>query len=164
MTPEIVLINASELAHRLEQLGRGAYVKSVLEALALYLKGKVSQYPPRQSLTRQQVYGQTWKSVKQRRWFFAALRRGAIDIPYRRGQSAQSENLGQSWTISVSKNQARIGTRVSYAPWVQSRAKQTKFMRAMGWQTVEDVKDTESETIANEAERLLQLEIKKLGL
>src|SRR5690242_18573584 len=72
-------------------------VKLGLAVGAQYLKGKLATYPPRR-------YGPAiWsanpqKRIKQIRGFFAKLRAGEIDVPYRRGQSDASERLGQRWT------------------------------------------------------------------
>lgn len=82
-------------------------------------------------------------SNKQRRWFFAALRRGDIDVPYKRGGSRGSQNLLQSWAVEViSKDSVQAGTHVTYAPLVKDADKQSKYMAAIGWTTLQaDIAD-----------------------
>jgi hypothetical protein len=74
---------------------------------------------------------------KMRRGFFAKLKSGEIEVPYRRGQSPGSEKLGQSWTVRRENMgfRAIIGTNVSYAQLVQDSAKQTSYHRGTGWIT-----------------------------
>jgi len=78
-----------------------------------------------------------FKSEKQRRWFFAALREGLIEVPYRR-----TGTLGRSWTMRVSSTvdgiEGRVGTNVVYAPWVQDRDRQAVIHQGR-WQTAQDV-------------------------
>jgi hypothetical protein len=58
-----------------------------------------------------------------------------------------SERLGQSWTTTVTRTAARllgrVGTNVSYAPWVQSQRFQTAAHRRTGWPTDQGVLDGE---------------------
>jgi len=107
-----------------------------------HLKSKINRYPPVRRLTRRQVYGQPFQSAKQRRWFFAALRRGDIVVPYYRGQNPKSENLGQSWTVAMrDEDTAVVGTQVSYARYAMGRGKQSRYHQAVGWKTAEDQAD-----------------------
>jgi hypothetical protein len=54
---------------------------------------------------------------KQRRWFFAALAEGKIEVPYKRTVS-----LGRRFTTEVRRQGVdvfgELGTNVPYAPWV----------------------------------------------
>lgn len=78
-----------------------------------------------------------FKSEKQRRWFFAALREGLIEVPYRR-----TGTLGRSWTMRIDSTmdgiEGRIGTNIVYAPWVQDRDRQAAIHQGR-WQTAQDV-------------------------
>ena len=80
--------------------------------------------------------------VKQRRGFFAKLRTGEIEVPYRRGQSPGSEKLGASWTRKIRRTaqglEGIIGTRVSYARWVMDKGRQAPI-HAGRWPTVQDL-------------------------
>jgi phage gpG-like protein len=112
---------------------RGATMAGALTALS-YIK----PYPEKNRPSRSSVYGQTWKSVKQRRYFFFALRKGIIQVPYRRGLSPGSQRLGRSWTAKqVDDTSVAIGTNVSYARMVKDEGQQTRYMKAVGWTTIQ---------------------------
>ena len=86
-----------KLSTGLALLGKMEDVKDAIQVGATHIKGKVAKYPPQKHVSIASIGG--WKSIKQMKWFFAALSKGEIDVPYRRGQSATSEDLGQRWTI-----------------------------------------------------------------
>lgn len=81
---------------------------------ALYLRGKVSEYPRVRSRPMRFV------SARQRRAFFAMLRSGEIEVPYRRGMSPGSETLGRRWAVETSNSglTATVGNNVKYAEYV----------------------------------------------
>lgn len=60
----------------------------------VHLRSKLAPYPPRSSRPQAHLW-----TRQQRREFFAKLRAGEIEVPYRRGQSPGSENLGKRWRI-----------------------------------------------------------------
>jgi len=83
-------------------------------------------------------------SAKQARAFFVKMSTGEIEVPYRRGQSPGSERLGASWTMAtvVSPSQGIrgvLGTRVSYAKYVQDEDWQTAMHKTTGWPTIQGV-------------------------
>jgi len=135
-----------ELVRKLDDLAKLTKVHAGMEAAALYLKGKIAQYPPRKHITIQQAGG--WASDKQRRWFFWALNKGAIDVPYRRGISPGSEDLAHKWTTNYDKGkfEAVVGNNASYARFVMGD-KQTKMMQMIGWKTVETVASAETKRV-----------------
>lgn len=109
-----------------------AMLRAALTAGSQELLTVVKRYPPRVHITRASVYGQTFASDKQRRWFFASLNDGSLTLPYRR-----SMGLGQSWTFSIESNtRAVVGTNVGYARLVKGQGDQSAFLAASGWQTV----------------------------
>lgn len=77
-----------------------------------------------------------WKSEKQRRWYFAH-RRG--NLPYVRQTDSESQRLGPSWAVSMLPFGAVVGTRVTYAPFVQDAERQQPFHRDTGWRTDREV-------------------------
>ena len=91
-----------------------------------------------------------WASTKQRAWYFAN-RRGMG--PYVRQSDSWSQRLGPSWATENRGLGAVVGTRVTYAPWVQSAEKQTKQMAATGWVT--DEQAVERANVQGAAERAL---------
>jgi hypothetical protein len=86
------------------------------------------------------VYGQPFKSDKQRRFFFAALRDGRIRVPYVRGMDPRSEALGQAWATQVEAGPEAItgllGNNSSYFEVVQGD-NQSEYMKAVGWKTID---------------------------
>lgn len=127
------------LLEKLNKLGRMDYAKKAIKDAGDHVKGKIAEYPP------QRHHKMRWKSEKQRRWFFAALRRGTITVPYRRGQG-RSEDLGGSWTVEIKDGglTAVIGNNVSYGPLVQQEGKQYWMHKATGWKTTSKVLQDET--------------------
>jgi hypothetical protein len=78
----------------------------------LFLHGQLPGYPegPKEKVS------QHW-TPKQRAYFFWALRKGLIQVPYQR-----TGTLGRSFTTQVERGQdavtGELGTNVAYAPWV----------------------------------------------
>lgn len=114
-------------------------------------------YPPAPGRPRDVVYprkrkdGSTylskWKTAKQQGYFFYALARGIIRVPYSRRGGA---GLGGSMTYSVAPNPGvsaviTVGTNKAYAPFVigsprqagpytYPAAQQTYYHQKSGWQ------------------------------
>lgn len=103
--------------------------RAVDESLA-FAQNFVAKYPPRSSSKRM-----VFKSDKQRRWFFWALRSGQIDVPYRR-----TGTLGKSWTTDVRVTSENIrgvlGNVRPYAPYVQDEERQAQMHKGH-WPTVQ---------------------------
>lgn len=124
-------------------------VIGAIKAAALHLKGKLAVYPEQKRLTRASVYGTPFKSDKQRRYFFWALRKGEIEVPYRRGESPGSQTFGRRWTVRTSNRglTAEVGNNVSYGPLLMDKQKQSKYHAMVGWRTVEDIQAEETDTV-----------------
>lgn len=138
--------------------------RDVVEAGARTLTGIFKKYPPVKRLTRREVYGSAFRSDKQRRWFFWALRTGQIEVPYFRGQNPRSENLQQSWAVEmVDDETVRVGTQVSYAQTVMDDAKQSKYMAAVGWRTVQTLM-SDADVNATVVDSLNKAIAQKLGV
>ena len=135
-----------ELVKKLDDLSKLRKVHAGFKAGLLYLKGKIATYPPQKHITIASLGG--WKSDKQRRWFFANLRAGTIDVPYRRGQSEGSEDLANKWAIKYDKSkfEGTVGNNASYARMVMGD-KQTKMMKMIGWKTVDTVAKDETKRV-----------------
>lgn len=125
---------------RLEQLRR---VQHALRAAALHVKGKIATYPPESHRP------QPFQNDADRRSFFAKLRAGEIEVPYRRGVSPGSQKLGSRWTIAASDSgmTQTIGNNTSYGPQVQGPGQQIAYHAETGWKT--------TSTVAREEEALV---------
>ncbi len=133
MTQTIRLEGADELIKKLDSIQAMKRVKAAIKAAAEDLQGRMREYPTHTSRPNPLIK----LDPKVRRGFFYHLRKGDIEVPYRRGQSPGSQKLGQSWTVR-SQNygfKAIIGTKVSYARLVQDSAQQTSYHRHTGWIT-----------------------------
>lgn len=153
---EIRLEGYDDLLKRITTLAQLKGLAAAVRAAAMHVKGKAATYPGGNAHR-----AQPFVSAKQRRGFFAKLRKGEIDVPYRRGVSAGSETLGRKWTISTSNNglTATIGNNVSYGQLVQGPGQQTRYHATTGWKTTDEIADAEREIVveflAQEFERLV---------
>lgn len=141
MTAQITIKGLDELTQKFDKIGSLAGVKAAMKNAGIHLKGEISKYPPRRHITIQQAGG--WASDKQRRWFFWALRSGNIEVPYRRGQSPGSEDLGQRWAITTRNRgfTVIVGNNASYGSFVQAHDRQSRMMKMIGWKTDQQVLD-----------------------
>lgn len=107
-----------------------------IQAAGLYTLGKVRWYPVQKKVKMQFV------SEKQRRWFFAALREGLINIPY-----VRTYNLRNSWEVTYSSIRAVLTNKAKYAHWVMGEGTQTSMMKQIGWLTDKFILNRESPRI-----------------
>lgn len=138
-----------ELVRKISDLEQLKGLKSILLAAGETLKGKLSVYPPQRSLTRTEVYGEPFKSEKQRKYFFYALGKGLISVPYSRGSDAKSERFKASWAIDTENSGMRVvvGNDTTYGPYLMGSTEQSKFAAAIGWKTIDTVMEESSQEI-----------------
>lgn len=136
-----------EARNALERVSKLQGVQDGLKAGALYLKGKFSEYPSQKRIRRKRVYGEAFKSDKQRRYVFAAIKRG--EIPYRRGTSAQSQALGRRWATEPRRGglEQVIGNNARYAEYVMGDEAQSRYMRRIGWRKMGEIAKRESQKV-----------------
>lgn len=136
-------ITLSQLQAIVQRLTTSQAFFVALTSAALYYKSKVAIYP------RERHEPQAFKTDKQRRGFFAKLRAGEIEVPYRRGLSPGTEALGRSWRVRGGDGgwTQTVGSPARYASLVQG-ARQSFYHKTTGWQTVEDVYEREQKNIA----------------
>jgi len=104
--------------------------RAVLLGAGEALRGYLAVYPGPPG------YPITWTTPKQRRWFWANVRAGKLEVPYRRQQSPTSERLGPSWLVVIETDDTgAVQTSVSYAKWVQAEAHQQPMHLLTGWVT-----------------------------
>ena len=115
-----------------------AAIPSILMTIGHAAKAVLAPYPPRRYVSRASVYGQAFKSKKQRAWFFAQVAEGKMQ-PYRRGQSKGSETFGLRWTVEMEGNdRVVVGNNATYGPYLMDDNKQSMYMRALGWQKIRE--------------------------
>lgn len=133
-------------------------VHQAMEASVLHLQDRMAEYPPRQH-GRKHIF----RTAKERRWFFWALKRGLIRVPYRR-----TGNLGRTWTTLVQDMggavTGRVGNRTRYAKWVQgAKGEQAQEMSARNWQRIDSVLRRERRTIERFFREALDGMVRRLG-
>ena len=140
---------------KLEGLDDPSVFRRPMNQSVLHLHNKVAAYP-----SGNQHRPQPFKTDKSRRYFFAALKRGEIEVPYRRGQSPMSETLGKKWTRRINQSDLSfiIGNNVSYGLYVQDRDNQAHIHKKIGWITIQDVVEQEEETVV----RFVKAEVDKI--
>ena len=146
-------VDVSEVVAKLDPKELEAQLAWALKGASDIIRADVRTYPP------QSHKPMKWKSAKQRRWFFANLRAGNIEVPYRRGQSPGSEKLGASWTRKLERGvnpSVTIGTRVSYAPWVMDKDRQADYHKG-NWPTVQSI----AEKRANDVKRFIETALQR---
>ena len=148
---------AKELIAKIDSIAKMNKVKAAIGLVATDLKGKIAQYPPRSSRPNPLIR----LNPRVRRGFFYHLKKGDIEVPYRRGQSPGSQKLGQSWNVqqSLSGWQATVGTSVSYARLVQDSANQTSYHRGTGWITTNQVVRLYGQQAVNKIRQALVREV-----
>lgn len=96
-------------------------------ASVLYNHLRQNSYPPQNYVTRKQAYGQTFQSDRQRRWFFAALNSGEINVPYQR-----TGHLGEAWQWDMKPRSDIIYNDSPYEKWTIGNAR-SEHEKLVGW-------------------------------
>lgn len=152
---------ADELIKRIDSIYAMRRVKAAIRQAAVFLEGKVKEYPAESHRPNPMLRGNSAKARRMRAGFFARLNKGKIEVPYRRGQSPGSEKLGQSWTTRTENSgfRAIVGTGVSYARLVQDSAKQASYHRQTGWLTTRQAEMLYGKQAINIVEQAIQREV-----
>lgn len=133
-----------ELITKVIALGQLERITAALKAGGAHLVSKLRNYPA------QQRRPQPFKSDKQRRYFFYALRKGLIGVPYQRGSSPGSRNLKQLWTVEAeSPTRVVVGNNAPYGPYVQDRERQSRYHQQTGWPTAQGVAASETPVVSD---------------
>ena len=132
-----ISINFGKIPLVIKKVQRNKIVSRAGRVILIHLRSKIAPYPP---VSRRPQAGQ-WTDAS-RRAFWAKLKAGEIEIPYRRGLSPNSESLGKRWQIKGSGAKKTLENNASYASLVQGR-KQIPYHKGTGWKTIEAVIDSE---------------------
>jgi len=121
----------------LEKLGSiekvGQALRPEMEMSGKLLVAYLKIYPPKTNTS------QPFKTLKQRRFFFYALKAGIIEVPYRR-----RNQLSKDWTYVIENNGTllRVGNNMQYGPLVQGdSSQQALFHRRNNWRTITSARD-----------------------
>ena len=149
MNIKLELRDVDHLGPKLKRLINLQAYRHGMQAAAEHVKGQVATYP------RVRRGPQPFKTDKQRRGFFAKLKAGVIDVPYRRGISPSSQRLDTKWFVSMlSDLRASIVNSATYASLVHDRTKQSRYHEETGWKTAQGV--AEDPAVLSAVERILQ--------
>ena len=122
-------------------------------AVGDYLVNVLRAYPPQQYVSRKAAYGQTFFSDRQRRWFFAALAHGDLEIPYPRTQT-----LSQGWR----RLDDIVVNEVEYAKFVMGEGEQSRHEEKVGWLTTDRIVEQRATRIAEIANGAAKRALRKL--
>lgn len=139
MSIEIKVTGLKELAERLDATEG---LKSGIQAAILYVKGKIAKYPPATAANKPGRFDAKGKPMG---WYERGM---GWHSPSGRVY-ARSETLGRRWTTTTKSNGyiGVVGNNATYAKYVQDRDHQAWFHGIRGWKTVQDIAETELETI-----------------
>lgn len=126
-----ITIDTSDLDSKLSALDIGAMRTAVGVGVAESARDVMAAYPPAAHKS------QPFRSDKSRRFFFAALRKGQITVPYQRGNDPRSETMGRKWSIQPTNDGAQAVNAASYSDLVQGAQTQAGYHRGV-WKTDED--------------------------
>ena len=141
MSDQFISITVSKdvdkIIAKLDKLAPG-YIDAGSEAASKLLLDALinKEIPDWRKVTRESVYGETFKSDKQRRFFFAALADGTIQVPYlRRGKSG---GIQSTWNLEGSGAKVTITNRDPVSIYLYDNQKQSLFMgwMGMGWNKI----------------------------
>ena len=143
MAAEIHVEGLEDIERALERLPR--WFNLAGRALGDELLTRMATYPPPPK------YPLRWASRQQKFYVTKVLRRNLG--PYVRMYDPMSQDLLHSWTVDTKRlpHEVIVGTRVSYAPYVQSDAMQQPFHADTGWITDKRaVEDLQASGVVND--------------
>jgi len=124
-----------------------------------YLLRVMREYPPQKRVTRRQAYGVPFFSMKQQRFFFAALRSGQIKVPYGRTQK-----LSRNWQKHGDGRAAFLANSSPYAEFMYDDSRQSRMSKLIGWKTITQTLEKRKNEIIRRFDAGAKKAIKKLGL
>ena len=122
--------------------------------VAVAIKGVIKPYKP------QHPGKVIWPSEKARRYYFAMRRERGLPMEYKRGNDPMSQRVSQSWTVARGNEDAVLGNRATYAPYVASEQYQTEQHAATGFVT--DAQAAEKVIDSGVMKRIIESQIKSM--
>jgi hypothetical protein len=123
-----------------------------------YLLNVLRENAPQHYVSRKSAYGVTFFTAKQRRWFFANLRSGALNVPYRRTQG-----LSKGWHKAGEGEASFLYNESPGAEYVIGDGTQSRHEAMVGWKPVSATIREREAQINRRADAAAQKAIKKLG-
>jgi hypothetical protein len=157
-----IRVDADESLSMTQRAARMQGAKTGLAVAAVHLQGQFARYPRRRKVAFSEILSRSDEKRKaQLRGFFKRLKKGLIEVPYRRGLSPSSSKLGQSWTTQASNGgfTQTVGTAAPYAPLVHSARKQTRFHKVTGWKTDEQIVKEQSSNLVRIVAQYIEQDI-----
>jgi hypothetical protein len=140
-----ITVDNKQVLDALDKINQGAWAREVGDAVAEEVVLPMLRYYPPQS-----GKSQPFKSDKSRRFFFAALRKGKISVPYQR-----TSGLAAGWEVTQpSLFTTNVANRKRYANLVQGDG-QVPYHKGT-WKTVDIVAEDAEEDAEVTAARVLQ--------
>lgn len=124
-----------------------------------YINVFKAEQPPQNYVTRKAAYGVTFFTARQRRWFFAALREGLIDVPYKRTQA-----LRNAWRQVGEGARSFIANDRPGAPFVVGDETQSRHEKLVGWFRAGELMEKRLPRALKIADAAVKKAIRKLGL
>lgn len=147
----------AELQAKLKQLPIEAQ-DMVVDDLNKYYLNVFRGYPPKNYVTRKAAYGVTFFTEKQRRWFFANLNEGNIDVPY-----VRTQQLSKGWRQVGSGRTSFLANERAGAPYVVGDD-QSRHEAMVGWKKAVDVIKERMSKALQVADGAVKKAIRKLHL
>ena len=123
--------NDAQFQAWIAHISDGRIRDTVTDDVAKYMLNVLRAYPPYRKVTRESVYGAPFQSDKQRRWFFAALNDGSLQLPYKRTQQ-----LSNGWQIVGEGAKTILVNEVPHAKYAYGG---NRLLGAIGWKRLEQI-------------------------
>ena len=124
-----------------------------------YMKDVLQAYPPPKRISRKSAYGQTFFTEKQRRYFFWALNKGIINVPYGRTQDYR-----KAWEQVGTGYGSILANETPYAVYLQDDQQQSRLSAKIGWKKLGVVIKEHMKGILQIADGAVKKAIRKRGL
>lgn len=147
--PGVTIRGLEELRRKLGPQLTSEVFRAPTKRAGQRLETALTTYPPSPRGKRM-----AFKSARQRRFFFAALRSGRITVPYRR-----TMRLGRGWILRflerVNEFRVEVENRAPYLPWVMGPGTQAAIHKGR-WQTTADIAQKVNIAIAGDFTRAIR--------
>ena len=160
MAEDLILVSADGLKELHAKLAKlpDAVADDGVQAGNEYIVTAMQQQPPPNYVTRKAAYGVTFFTERQRRWFFAALRNGEINVPYKRTQGIRN-----AWRI---EGRGRLGFVANDAPGVgwgmgENQARQPAMV---GWKKANAIIKERTAEIVRRFDAGVKKALRRIGL